>query len=187
MAAGVIPRSGGADLWKHRAFNREAAAAAAVAAAAAGLGGETRNAKKERKFKKKIKKNHGTWGRGRGRGRGRAGLRDPEKCGDKGDEARRCALERDEQRLDSRGGSRELVEEVCDGAFTEEKPSCSLVEKSNLVTERLTDRLGRGKRVRRARRIVASGNAIRARKRDRASLHRSTIELRVGGPTVTLI
>lgn len=50
-------------------------------------------------------------------------------------------------------GGRGAVEEVCDGAFTEEKPSCSLAEKSNLVTERLTDRSWR---VRRVRRVAAS-------------------------------
>lgn len=44
-----------------------------------------------------------------------------------------------EQRFDSRGGGG-----AGRGAFTEEKLSCSLVEKSNLVTERLADRPGRG-------------------------------------------
>lgn len=72
---------------------------------------------------------------------------------------------------------REAVEEVCDGAFTEEKPSCSLVEKSNLVTERLTDRASL---VARSARPSSRDerNATRVRKRDRATLYRSTIELR---------
>lgn len=76
---------------------------------------------------------------GRRDGASVVGLRDPEKCGDKRDEARKRTPERDEQRFDSRGGGG-----AGRGAFTEEKLSCSLVEKSNLVTERLTDRPGHG-------------------------------------------
>lgn len=50
-----------------------------------------------------------------GRRASAAGLRDPDECGDKGDKARRCALQRDEHRSliaegkrgwSSRGGSR---------------------------------------------------------------------------------
>lgn len=74
------------------------------------IGAGTRSAKNARKKGrtfKKIKKNHGDAKRGREKGeRGRA-LRDPDKCSDKGDKARRCALQRDEQELDSRGEKRE--------------------------------------------------------------------------------
>lgn len=109
-------------------------------------------------------------------GQARWGLRDPEKCGDKRDEARRRALERNgtnrRKGFDSQGG-RGAVEEVCNGAFTEEKPSWSLVEKSNLVTERIgsvvvhsTHPSSRGER-----------NATHVRKRNRTTLYRSTIEL----------
>lgn len=105
LAPGVIPRSGGADLWKHRALNR---------------GGRGRRARK-RKMKKKIV------AREMGTGPSAAGVaRNPEKCGDKRDEARRRALERSGP---NRGLIAEEVEEVCAGAFTEEKLSCSLVEK----------------------------------------------------------
>lgn len=38
-----------------------------------------------------------------GRRASAAGLRDPDKCSDKGDKARRCALQRNERELDSRG------------------------------------------------------------------------------------
>lgn len=48
LAVGVIPRSGGADLWKHRALNR-----------GRNQEREERGKKKGRTFKK-IKKNHGT-------------------------------------------------------------------------------------------------------------------------------
>jgi len=90
LAADVIPKSGGADLWKHRVFNRE-------------VGAGARSEKREKKtfFLNKEK----LWDAKRGQ---RAtGLRDPEKCGDKEDKARRCTLEWDEQGLIAEGGKGE--------------------------------------------------------------------------------
>lgn len=58
MAVGVIPRSGGADLWKHRALNR-------------GRNQEREEREKKRENfqkNKKIKKNHGDAKRGREKG-----------------------------------------------------------------------------------------------------------------------
>lgn len=85
-AVGVIPRSGGADLWKHRALNRGREPGAR----------RTREKKRENFQKKNKEKSRGRERR-TGEGASAAGLRDPDKCSDKGDKARRCALQRDEQ------------------------------------------------------------------------------------------
>lgn len=63
--------------------------------------------------------------------------------GMKREKTRSRAERKTDKGFDSRGGAG-AVEKIRDGAFMEVKPSCSLVEKSNLVTERLTDRLDRG-------------------------------------------
>lgn len=157
------------------------------------IGAGTRSAKNAKKKKGELSKKNKekSWGRERRTGEERAR---------QGCAIRTSAAIKGIRREDalSSGTSRSLIAEgkrgrssrgaVRDGAFTEKKPSGSLVEIQ--FSHRTANGSARSWRVRRVRRSRGKRGALaRARKRDRATLYRPTIELRRsdGGATVTLI